>query len=195
MFGYLNNCGKSGLIALAHIFVMVFVLCPPVTSQAAEAAKVDFSREPVHIEADRMESDQKTESVLFVGNVEAHQADLSIKADRMTVFYQRAAAAASAANKAQEATRAIDRLTANGSVEIVKQQWTAVGDQLEYFSRDRKIILTGNTKVWQDNNLVTGDRIVLYLDEGKSVVERKSSGEGERVKAFFYPETKTEKKP
>jgi lipopolysaccharide export system protein LptA len=192
MFAHLKKLGKAGIAA----FVLALALFFPASSRAGEAAKkVDLSREPVHIEADRMESDQKTESVLFVGNVEAHQADLAIKADRMTVFYQRAAADNPAANKAEEATRAIDRLSASGNIEIVKLQWTATGDQLEYISRERKIILTGNTKVWQDNNLVTGDRIVLFLDEGKSVVERKSSGEGERVKAFFYPDSKIEKKP
>ena len=187
MFRFIEIFRLAALTALALLL--------PAAGLAAEAAKVDLSREPVHIEADRMESDQKTESVLFVGNVEARQADLTIKADRMTVFYQRAAADVTASNKAAEATRAIDRLTASGGIEIVKLQWTATGDQLEYISRDRKIILTGNTKVWQDNNLVTGDRIVLYLDEGKSVVERKGSGEGERVKAFFYPDAKNDKKP
>jgi len=192
MFIHNRKITRLSLTTLA----LILVLFPPSASLAKEAAKVDLSKEPVHIEADRMESDQKTESVLFVGNVEAHQADLAIKADRMTVFYQRGTTGNSATNnKAEVATRAIDRLTANGTIEIVKLQWTATGDQLEYISRDRKIILTGNTKVWQDNNLVTGDRIVLYLDEGKSVVERKSSGEGERVKAFFYPDSKIEKTP
>lgn len=191
MLKHPRKFGQAGLIALA----LTLTLFAAAASPAAETAKVDLSKEPVHIEADRMESDQKTESVVFVGNVEAHQADLAIKADRMTVFYQRAPADPSPKNTAAEAARAIDRLTASGAIEIVKLQWTATGDQLEYISRDRKIILTGNTKVWQDNNLVTGDRIVLYLDEGKSVVERKSSGEGERVKAFFYPDAKTEKKP
>jgi len=192
MFIPLNKFGRLVLSALA----LALVLCHPASSPATEAAKVDLSKEPVHIEADRMESDQKTESILFVGNVEAHQADLAIKADRMTVFYQRAAAAKTdTRNSGAEATRSIDRLTASGSVEIVKLDWNATGDQLEYVSRDRKIILTGNTKVWQDNNLVTGDRIVLYLDEGKSIVERKGSGEGERVKAFFYPDAKSGLKP
>lgn len=195
MFTHIKKSGKVGLIALALLTLLV-----PTSGHAAEAAKaakVDLSKEPIHIESDRMESDQKTESVLFVGNVEAHQADLVIKADRMTVFYQKAQAdpAAKTNANAAEVTKDIDRLTASGDIEIVKLQWTATGDNLEYFSRERKIILTGNTKVWQDNNLVTGERIVLYIDEGKSVVERKSSGEGERVKAFFYPDAKTEKKP
>lgn len=190
MFTHLRKFRPAGIAALA----LALIFFHAVTSHAEEAAKVDLSKEPVHIEADRMESDQKTESVLFVGNVEAKQGDLAIKAERMTVFYQQSQPVA-AKTSAAEAGRAIDRLTASGEVEIVKQNWAATGDQLEYLSRDRKIILTGNTKVWQDNNLVTGDRIVLYLDEGKSVVERKSTGEGERVKAFFYPDAKTVKKP
>lgn len=192
MFTHIKKSGKVGFIALA-----LLTLLAPSSGLAAEAAKVDLSKEPIRIESDRMESDQKTESVLFVGNVEAHQADLIIKADRMTVFYQKTQpdAATKATGTGTEVTKDIDRLTASGDIEIVKLQWTATGDNLEYFSRERKIILTGNTKVWQDNNLVTGERIVLYIDEGKSVVERKSSGEGERVKAFFYPEAKTEKKP
>lgn len=187
---HLRKFSRTGFAVLA----LALIFFHPATSQAAEGAKDDPSKEPVHIEADRMESDQKTESVLFVGNVEAKQGDLAIKAERMTVFYQQNQPVA-AKTTAAEASRAIDRLTASGEVEIVKLNWTATGDQLEYISRDRKIILTGNTKVWQDNNLVTGDRIVLYLDEGKSVVERKGSGEGERVKAFFYPDAKTVKKP
>lgn len=190
MTTHLRKFSRTGIAALA----LALIFFHPATSQAAEAVKVDQNQLPVHIEADRMESDQKTESVLFVGNVEAKQGDLAIKAERMTVFYQQNQPVA-AKTTAAEAGRAIDRLTASGEVEIVKQNWTATGDQLEYLSRDRKIILTGNTKVWQDNNLVTGDRIVLYLDEGKSVVERKSNGEGERVKAFFYPDAKTVKKP
>lgn len=183
----------SGLGRLAGM-ALALLLFIPAASRGEETAKTDFSREPIHIEADRMESDQKTESVLFLGNVEAQQGDLSIKAARMTVYYQRGNSAG-AAKSAEEAGRAIDRLTASGELEIVKQNWTATGDQLEFISGERKIVLTGNTRVWQDNNLVTGDRIVLYLDEGKSVVERKDSGQSERVKAFFYPDAQRGKKP
>ena len=45
---------------------------------------------------------------------------------------------------------------------------------------------TGNAKAWQGKNMVAGETIILYLDEGKSVVER-SKEEGERVKALIYP--------
>ena len=81
----------------------------------------------------------------------------------------------------------IERLVAKGHVEITKEGWVATGNQAEYFSKERKVVLTGDTKVWQNNNLVTGDTFTMYLDEGKSIVERNSK-KGERVKAFFYPD-------
>jgi len=57
---------------------------------------------------------------------------------------------------------------------------------MEYYEAERKMILIGNSKVWQDNNLVTGHTVVTFLDQGKSIVER-GEKKGERVKAFFYP--------
>jgi len=38
--------------------------------------------------------------------------------------------------------------------------------------------------VWQEDNVVTGERITIYLAEDRSVVE---GGKQERVKAVFYP--------
>jgi lipopolysaccharide export system protein LptA len=155
------------------------------------AQSVDDSPEkaPIHIEADRMESDQQQEAVLFAGNVEATQGELLIRADEMTVYYKK-----SEGNGKPEARKSIDSLQATGNVEIIKKDWVATGDLVDYKAEERKVILTGNTKVFQDNNMVSGDRVVLYLDEGKSVVENQGASDGGRVKAFFYPEKGNEDK-
>ena len=152
------------------------------------------TKAPIHIEADRMESDQKKEAVVFAGNVEAKQGDMVIRADEMTVFYQaeqedeetgKQQAPASAGVAA--GGKSIRKLFAKGNVKIVKEGWIASGDMVDYFAEERKVLLTGNTKVWQDNNMVSGETVTIFLDEGKSIVER-SPEEGERVKAFFYPQ-------
>jgi len=157
--------------------------------ETVSAAPADDSpgRVPIHIEADRMESDHQREAVLFAGNVEASQGDLLIRADEMTVFYAKPREA-----NGPGAEKSIDNLHATGNVKIVKQDWAATGDVVEYKADERKVVLTGNTRVFQDNNTVSGDRVVLFLDEGKSVVEKQGTDEGGRVKAFFYPETEKE---
>ena len=145
---------------------------------------------PIHVEADRMESDQANGAVLFVGNVEARQGDMLINAERMTVNYHKDVKTDSLADREG---KSIENLKAEGNVKITRPDWVATGDWLEFKSAERKVVLTGNTRVWQDNNLVTGDRVVLYLDEGKSVVEKRAQEEGGRVKAFFYPEADQKK--
>jgi len=129
-----------------------------------------------------MESDQQKNIVNFIGNVEARQDDLTILADRMTVHY--------AGKKGKDVTSSqeVDSIVSEGNVRLKRKNWTASADRVEYNERERKVVLIGNTRVWQNNNTVTGDRIEFYLDEGKTVVER-GSGEQDRVKAFFYPES------
>ena len=156
---------------------------------------------PVQVEANQMLANQKDNSVFFSGRVEAKQDDLTIHADEMTVYYTgkpgvKAAKSAEGASPVQASAKGdngkspldggVERLLAKGHVELTKQGWVATGNQAEYFSEERKVVLTGDTKVWQNNNLVTGDTFVMYLDEGKSMVER-GRNKGDRVKAFFYP--------
>jgi lipopolysaccharide export system protein LptA len=152
---------------------------------ANAAAANQTASGPIHVEADRMESDQLNGAVLFVGNVEARQGDMLISAERMTVRYGKNDAIPDGTD---QKNKSIESLVAEGKVKITRQDWVASGDWLEFKSVERKVVLTGNTKVWQDNNLVIGDRVVLYLDEGRSVVEKSDRQDGERVKAFFYPE-------
>jgi lipopolysaccharide export system protein LptA len=46
--------------------------------------------------------------------------------------------------------------------------------------------------VWQEDNVVSGESIAIYLSQDRSVVE---GGKQERVKAIFYPrDAKDDKK-
>ena len=90
-------------------------------------------------------------------------------------------------NKAEENTipRNINTILARGHVKIIKGDWRAIGDTMHYFADERKMELIGNAKAWQGNNTITGEHIIMFLDEGRSVVER-SGPQGQRVKALIY---------
>ena len=145
------------------------------------------SSSPIQIEADRMESVMEQNIVRFSGHVEAKQDDLIIHADQMTVDYVEQPAEDGGATSESSQQR-INKIIAEGNVKIVQEDWVAVGNSMDYMANDRKVILTGNAKAWQGKNMVAGDTIILFLDEGKSIVER-SNKEGERVKALIYPES------
>ncbi len=116
---------------------------------------------PITVEADHMTSLQDKNSVLFKGNVDAKQNDVRIRSDNMTVYYT-----AEEEGKKQE----VERLECTGNVEITKGGWLGTGKTMNYLEKDRKVILSGDAKAWQDANLVTGETIIYYLDEGRSEV-------------------------
>jgi lipopolysaccharide export system protein LptA len=189
---------------IRHIIMrlLFFSLCLTFTFCIASVAwgqKDMTTSAPIQIEADRMESSQEESVVVFSGHVRANQSDLTINADVMTVRYTGTGVQPNSATDipAEGLSRQIDKITAKGNVEIVQGDWVATGDTMDFNSDKRIVILSGNAKAWQNQNMVSGEKIFLYLDEGKSVVER-STVEGERVKAFIYPgsqENKDNKPP
>ena len=146
---------------------------------------------PIQIEADRMETSQDKNVVLFSGHVRANQDNLVINADIMTVHYtgSKNMQAAQPSAPGEGSPQKIAGITAKDNVEIVQGDWEATGNTLDYNADKRIAILAGNAKAWQNQNMVTGEKITLYLNEGRSVVEG-GTAEGERVKAFIYPGAK-----
>lgn len=161
------------------IFLLFWIAAPAAVGQEASPTGKAV---PIHIEADRMESHENRNEVIFLGRVEAVQGDLMIQADEMTVFYL-----SSGAETPGVRGQRIEKMFARGGVKVNKGEWVGTGHVLDYFAEERRAVLTGDARVWQDNNLVTGNRVTLYLDEGRTIVER-SGKEGERVRAFIYPE-------
>ena len=143
---------------------------------------------PIEIEADRMETSRQGGRVQFSGSITARQGNLVIHADEMTVVYGAIPSPAAGVPEAEQETLPgnIEKILARGNVKVAHEGWTATGDAMDYNAAARVATLTGSAKAWQDQNVVSGETIVLYLDEGKSVV-KKSGREGERVKALIYP--------
>ena len=151
---------------------------------ACAAPTVGNSNEPIHIEANRMVSQENDNSVVFIGNVEAKQGKLNIRSDEMTVFYTD-----SKAGKDNKTTSQMDRLICKKNVKITQEDWLGTGDRMDYFAKERKVVLTGNAKAWQGPNMVSGKTIIYYLDEKRSVVEQDESTKG-RVRAVIQPDAK-----
>lgn len=144
--------------------------------------------EPIHIEADRMISQEQENTVVFIGNVDASQGKVTIRSDEMTVYYSQDDKAKPKAQSSQ-----VKKLICKGNVEVTQDDWLGTGKRMDYFAKDRKVILTGDAKAWQGQNMVAGKTIIYYLDEKRSVVEQDQSKPG-RVKAVIHPESDSKKK-
>ena len=136
------------------------------------------SNAPIVIDADRMEAFKKDGLVVFSGNVIAKQENSVQTADRMEVYLD---------DKGERVLRIIS----TGNVKIVTEDCrTGTAKRAEYYDDDQKLLLIGDAKVWQEDNVVTGERMVMYLADDRSEAE---SGPQGRVKSVFYPKRDEDK--
>ncbi len=142
---------------------------------------------PIHIEADRMVSQEQKNSVVFIGNVDAKQDDVIIRTDEMTVFYH--------PNNQGASSSSVEKLICKGNVEISRANWLGTSNRMDYYADERVVVLTGDAKAWKDQNMVSGKKITYYLDDGRSEVEgptttKTGSDQGEeksgRVQAVIH---------
>lgn len=142
------------------------------TDAPALKPEEDEKNQPVTVDADQMESLKKESLVIFTGNVVARQSNSVHYADRMEVYLD------------PKAERVV-RIVSVGNVKIItKDCRVGTAKRGEYYDAEQRVVLIGNARVWQDDNLVTGDRINIFLAEDRSLVQ---GGKQERVKAVFYP--------
>ena len=147
--------------------------------------------QPISIEANRMVSQENENTVLFLGKVDARQGNLTILSEEMTVFYTEKKGAQENGKESQP-TSQVEKLICKNNVRITQGDWLGTGDRMDYFAKERKVVLSGNAKGWQGQNMVAGKTITYYLDEKRSVVEPDASTNS-RVKAVIHPDSK--KKP
>jgi lipopolysaccharide export system protein LptA len=140
-------------------------------AQTPRAAKGDRTQ-PVTVDADKMERFGKEGLVVFTGNVVARQNNSVQYAERMEVYLD-------------EAGDKILRTVSTGAVRIITRDCrTGTARRAEYYDLEQRVVLIGNARVWQEDNVVSGDTITIFLSQDRSVVQ---GGKDERVKAVFYP--------
>ena len=132
----------------------------------------DGKTPPVTVDADKMERFGKESLVVFTGSVVARQNNSVQYADRMEVYFD-------------EKGDKILRTVSTGSVKIITRDCrTGTAKRAEYFDLEQRLVLSGGARVWQDENVISGETITIYLSQDRSVVQ---GGKQDRVKAVFYP--------
>jgi lipopolysaccharide export system protein LptA len=177
------------LLATFYLALCLTLLALQVSTIPCRAA--EEASPPISIEANRMVSQENQNSVLFLGKVDARQGNLTILSDEMTVYYTEKKEGKESAKNTQ-ATNQVEKLICKNNVKITQGDWLGTGDRMDYFAKERKVVLSGNAKAWQGQNMVSGKTIVYYLDEKRSIVEPDATTNG-RVKAVIHPDSK--KKP
>jgi lipopolysaccharide export system protein LptA len=148
-------------------------------SPQAKAAEPEAKK--IQITAERLISDTTNNTAEFIGNVRASQGNTLITADNLKVFF----AGKSGPDEASPA-QSLEKLVAAGNVEIKFDNRLAVARQAVYITAQRVLILTGpGASVTSGDNIITGETITFYREDGRFTVEGGSNG---RVTAVIVPE-------
>lgn len=83
----------------------------------------------------------------------------------------------------QEANEETGVITARGNVKVnyPARKLEATADQAEYYTRESRLILTGNVYVLQDGNSIRAERMVYAIDEGRFVATPKPNQQVESL--------------
>jgi lipopolysaccharide export system protein LptA len=189
-----NNCNPLGLIlSLSLSLCLVFVL-GAVPGWAQDGSGKDSKQEkishdssrPVDITSDSLEVDDERGVFVFRGEVVARQDNATIYSDQLNVYYTRKKADADETENGRKTqSRSIEKIVARGSVRIVQEERVATGERAEYEYTRGSVVLTGSPRVVQGDNTIAGEKITVYLDDERSIVE---GGTRERVQATFTPD-------
>lgn len=124
------------------------------------------SDKPVKITSHALEADNKRNKVTFKGNVIAKQEDMVIFSDIMIVKYEKRGG--------------IKKIEASGNVKMTQRDRIATGKKIVFYNPEQKIVMTGNPRIWQDDNLISCEKVTVLLEKDKILFEGK-------VDSIIYP--------
>ncbi len=139
--------------------------------------KLGDTGEPIDITSDRVETFSKENLIVFRGNVMARQKDMVIYSDSLEALVF-------------EDGKGIEKVVAGGNVKIQQGLRVANCQKAIFYNRDQRVVLTGDPKVWEGDNLISGEEIIF--DIAKNRIEVKG-GPGGRGKVRVLPGGEFEK--
>jgi lipopolysaccharide export system protein LptA len=118
---------------------------------------------PIEVVSDELQMDQNISTAIFKGNVLVEHGDLTLNCATVLVEY--------GTPEGSTKSNQIIRITATGDVKMTSPTETAESDKAVYTLATRQVVMTDNVVVTQGPNTVSGERMVVSLDDGTAVMQ------------------------
>jgi lipopolysaccharide export system protein LptA len=143
------------------------------------------SKEPVNIEAQKLDYYDRDQKLVYTGNVVAVQGASTLKCTVLVSYLDKPPTGGSGRVRRMEAT---------GPVTITSRDQVGTGDRGVYEKSESKVYLYGNVTLSEGTNVTRGDRLVYDLNTTQAVVHS-GQATGGRVRSVFTPSGDEKKKP
>ena len=149
---------------VAPVVVLSFAVAGSVSAQTAHN-----SAAPITFDAAHIELQDKSNRAILSGGVVVKQAEMTLKAARMTVAYT---------GQVVDGSPQISRLDATGGVTVTRPDQTARSNFAVYDLNKRVVTMLGAVTLIQAGNTVSGGRLTINLDTGRAIIDGSSVGGG-----------------
>ncbi len=176
--------GNSWKIAVCSVALSLFAAAPaPLGAETKPRTSID-KNQPLQVDADRLDACNDKRTVVFSGNVVASQGARTVRSESLTIYYRDDKKSHGKSALSGQETGNVEKIEANGKVVVTEGNRVATGDFAVFEQDSQKITMTGNAVLKEGENVIRGNRIVIFLEENRGIVE---SGEKGRVSATIYP--------
>ncbi|RCS25208.1 LPS ABC transporter substrate-binding protein LptA [Phyllobacterium salinisoli] len=186
---------------MALLAAMTAFAAPALAQQAVPFGGLNLSngKEPVQINADRLEMRDKEGLAIFTGNVSVVQGQTVLKSGKMTVYFSKAAEKdaksgdKTAAAQPQAApglgAAGIDHLEVSDKVYLKSGTQVATGDSGTYDAKTQTMTLVGKKVVLSDGeNVATGCKLTANTGTSRAFLES-CKGQPGRVSIILAPKS------
>ena len=147
--------------------LLLIAFAGPAVAQTS-ALKGHNTDAPIDFDAARIEVRDKDNQALLSGNVKIRQAEMTLDADNVKIFYQRPASG----------DPQVRRLDADGHVVLTSPSEKASGRYGIYDVTTKQVTLIGDVVLNRGESVLRGQRLAIDLDSGRSTLDGAGSGGG-----------------
>lgn len=128
------------------------------------------SNAPVKVQSDTMKYYGNERKSVFSGNVVAVSDNFTLTSDNVVVYL----------NKQMD----VSKIVCNGNVNFKSKDIVSISNKAEVSQDNEVAVISGNVKVWQGENYLEGEKVFIYYEENRIVVDK---GTDKRVTIIFKP--------
>lgn len=143
---------------LKRLSIISFIFVILLVSNSFSEGEKEKVKGPIVVTSETLVADNKANTALFEINVIARTTDITLYADKMLVHYT-------------EAGGDITTIEATGNIRLLKNSRIITSKEATYFSKEDKVVFTGEPRAVDGENVITGSKITYFITDDLSRVE------------------------
>ena len=159
-----------------YFIILILILSAPFFMGAKIKNKTIKPTSPVKIQANEMRYYGTERKSTFHGNVVAVSDNYTLTSDDIVVFL----------NKDMD----VSKIQCTGNVNFKSDDIVSISKRADLDHNKKVAVITGDVKVWQGENYLEGEKVFIYYEEERIVVDK---GTEKRVTIIFKPENEGKK--